>query len=178
MSGKDSIVDLKTLDLTHIVADQQAIRRYNSQRFEMEQLTAIVYEDVPRRVCVGYHDIAADVFWARGHMPGLPLMPGVLLCEAGAQLCSFFSGKHDLLGTPLLGFGGLDEVRFRDPVFPGSRLVIACEIEKVRRGAMLICRFQAFIAENLVCEGRIRGVPLSRERLAAAARPAPGSATE
>ena len=170
--GKETIVDLATLDLTQIVADRETIRRYNAQRFEMEQLTAIVLEDLERKVCVGYLDLPVDAFWARGHMPGMPLMPGVLMCEAAAQLCSYFSGKHDLLGTPLLGFGGLDEVRFRDPVFPGQRLVIACEIEKVRRGGMLVCHFQAFVNANLVCEGRIRGVPLPTERLADAARAA------
>ena len=55
----------------------------------MEQLTAIVFDDVERGICVGYKDISPDEFWVRGHMPGMPLMPGVIMCEAAAQLCSY-----------------------------------------------------------------------------------------
>ena len=60
----------------------------------------------------------------------------------------------------VVGFGGLDEVRFRDPVFPGQRLIIAIQLLKVRRGAMIVCRFQGFVNQNLVVEGKIRGIPL------------------
>lgn len=173
MAGKELILDFSDYDLSKVVADLNEIRSFNQQRFEMEQLTAIVFEDLTRKICVGYKDIEKDVFWARGHMPGMPLMPGVLMCEAAAQLCSYFSAKYDLLGTKLLGFGGLDEIRFRDPVFPGQRLVIVCVMEKVRRGAMIISRFQCLVDQNLVCEGLIRGVPLPVERLAEAAKKSP-----
>ena len=159
------LIDFSEYDLNRVVADLSEIRRYNMQRFEMEQLTAIVFDDLDRKLCVGYHDLAPDAFWVRGHMPGLPLMPGILLCESAAQLCSYFACKHDLLGSPLLGFGGLDEVRFRDPVFPGQRLVVVSKLEKVRRNAMILSRFQIFVEQNLVCEGVIRGVPLPVDRL-------------
>lgn len=173
MAAKERLLDFAEYDLNRIVADLTEIRRWIPQRFEMEQLTAIVFEDVPRLLCVGYHDLTAEAFWIRGHMPGLPLMPGVLMCEAAAQLCSYFCGKHDLLGTRMLGFGGLDEVRFRDPVYPGDRLVVVSKLEKLRRGAMVISRFECFVNQNLVCEGLIRGVPLPEDRLAEAAKNRP-----
>ena len=93
----------------------------------MEQLTAIVFDDVERGICVGYKDVSPHEFWVRGHMPGMPLMPGVIMCEAAAQLCSYHVQKHNLLGAEMVGFGGLDDVRFRGTVVPGDRLVIACE---------------------------------------------------
>ena len=62
--------------------------------FEMEQLTAIVFDDVERGICVGYKDIGPDEFWVRGHMPGMPLMPGVIMCESAAQLCGYFVQRH------------------------------------------------------------------------------------
>ncbi len=49
-------------------------------------------------------------------------MPGVVMLEAAAQMCSYFAHKYDLLGTSMVGFGGLEDVRFRDPVIPGDRL--------------------------------------------------------
>jgi 3-hydroxyacyl-[acyl-carrier-protein] dehydratase len=100
-------------------------------------------------------------------MPGMPLLPGVLMCEAAAQMCSYFTIKYDLLGTKMIGFGGMDEVRFRDPVRPGDRLVIVSEMLKLRRGAMVVSRFQGFVRQSLVCEGLIKGVPLPAERLSA-----------
>ncbi len=167
LAAKDLIVEFADYDLDRVIATQADIGRYNPQRFEMEQLDAVVFEDTVDHRCVGYKDITPNEFWVRGHMPGYPLMPGVMMCEAAAQLISYFSQKHDLLGTPVMGFGGLDEVRFRDPVLPGDRLVLAIRIEKIRRGAMVVCRFQGFVRETLVVEGGIKGVPLAMELPAA-----------
>ena len=51
-------------------------------------------------------------------------MPGVLMCEAAAQLCSFFCGHIRLVKTGFVGFGGMEDVRFRGQVRPGRRLVL------------------------------------------------------
>jgi 3-hydroxyacyl-[acyl-carrier-protein] dehydratase len=166
--AKEPILDLSLVDFDHLVADIEEIRRYNPQRFEFEQLTAIVHQDLVNHICVGYKDVRADEFWARGHMPGMPLMPGVLMCEAAAQICSYFSQKHDLLGARMVGFGGMEQVRFRDPVFPGSRLVIVSQMTKVRRGAMIVSDFQEFVGDRMVCEGKIKGIPLPVDQLGAA----------
>ena len=90
MAKKQLILDFSEYDLNHVVADIEEIRRYNPQRYEMEQLTAICFEDTERAICVGYKDLGPDEFWARGHMPGMPLMPGVIMCEAAAQLASYY----------------------------------------------------------------------------------------
>lgn len=167
MSGRDLIVDPAKIDYTQVVADLEAIRRYNRQRDAMEQLTAIVYDDPEMNLCVGYRDTSAEDFWVAGHMPDMPLLPGVLMCEAAAQLCSFHTCRHDLLGCEVVGFGGLDKVRFRDTVLPGDRLTIVSQITKLRRGRMIVSRFQEFVETRLVCEGEIRAVPLPVEELKA-----------
>lgn len=166
MAEKDLIIDLSQIDLDHVIADIDEIRRHNPQRFEMEQLTAIVHEDLEHKQCVGYKDITDDEFWCRGHMPGMPLMPGVVMLEAAAQMCSFFVHKYNLLGDVVVGFGGLEEVRFRDPVFPGDRLFLLCEMTKLRIGRMIVCRFQGVVRGNVVVEGILKGVPIPTEALA------------
>lgn len=153
-------MDLATLDLDNVVADQEAIRHYNPQRFEMEQINAVVLEDTENAVCVGYKDVRDDEFWVAGHMPGMPLMPGVLICEAAAQLASYFTLKYDLLGAELVGLGGIEDVRVRGRVVPGDRLVIVLQQMRVRRGAMIVCRFEGFVDGSLVVEGKIIGVRL------------------
>ena len=165
MAGKDLILDPSEYDLEHVIADAQEIRKHNPQRFEMEQLTAIVFDDLERGICVGYKDVSNDEFWIRGHMPGMPLMPGVILCEAAAQLCSFHVQRHNLMQTEMMGFGGLDKVRFRGTVHPGDRIVIAAQRLQVRPGAMIRSRFQCFVRDNPVCEGEIRGIPIPVDAL-------------
>ncbi len=107
MAGKELILDFSEYDVDHVIADQEEIRRYNLQRYEMEQLTAIIYEDTKRHISVGYKNVTDQEFWVRGHMPGMPLMPGVIMCEAAAQLTSYYATRHDLMGLCTMGFGGL-----------------------------------------------------------------------
>ena len=166
MAPRDYIIHPSEDDLDTVIADIHEIRRWNRQRFEMEQLTAIVHEDQSRGLCVGYKDVTPDEFWVRGHFPGVPLMPGVLMCEAAAQLSSYYTQRRNLLDAEVVGFGGLEEVRFREPVRPGDRLVIAVERVRVRPKAMIVCRFQGLVRESIVVDGVIKGVPLPIELLA------------
>ena len=155
---KPLIVDFSEFDLNRVVSDIEVIRRYNPQRFEMEQLSAIVFEDSTRGICVGYKDLRPDEFWTRGHMPGMPLMPGVIMCEAAAQLSSYYTLKNKLM-EGVIGFGGMEDIRFRGVVRPGDRFVIVCRLLKAKR-LMITCEFQCFVDQNLVCEGLIKGIPL------------------
>jgi 3-hydroxyacyl-[acyl-carrier-protein] dehydratase len=165
VAGKELLFDISTIDFDTLTADIEAIRKCNPQRFEMEQLTAIVHEDTDAGVCVGYKDVTTDEFWVRGHMPNMPLMPGVVMLECAAQLCSYFVQRHDLLGAAMVGFGGLEDVRFRDPVVPGDRLIFICKLLKCRRGRMIISRFEGVVGENIVVEGKIKGIPIPVEAL-------------
>lgn len=159
MVRKPLILDHSEYDLNNVIADIEEIRKFNPQRHEMEQLTAIVYEDQDRGVCVGYKDLAEDEFWVRGHMPGTPLMPGVIMCEAAAQLSAYFARKHRVLDGELVGFGGLEDVRFRGIVRPGDRFVIMAK-KLSSRSNMIKCDFQGFVNEELVVTGQIKGIVL------------------
>ena len=168
MPRREQIIDLATIDLGRVVADVDEIRRHNPQRHQMEQLTAIVYCDPENHVCVGYKDVTRDEFWVTGHMPGRPLMPGVIMCEAAAQLCGYYAQRNRLMAEGhIVGFGGMDRVRFRDPVIPGDRLVIAAKLLKLRAGRMVNWLFQGFVRQALVVEGEIWGVALPIESVPA-----------
>ena len=160
MPANDFIVDPAELDLTRIVADIDEIRRWIPQRDAMEQLTAIVLDDLERHICVGYRDLTENEFWVSGHMPGFPLMPGVLMCEAAAQLCSYFCYVIRLIEDGFIGFGGMEDVRFRGQVRSGDRLLIVAQAQRVHR-RQTIFETQGFVETNMVFHGRIIGVPLS-----------------
>jgi 3-hydroxyacyl-[acyl-carrier-protein] dehydratase len=159
------LVDLSLIDFDRPVANLDQIRQVNPQRFEMEQLTAVVYIDEKEYSCVGYKDVSESEFWVRGHMPGLPLMPGVVMLESIAQLCSFVTQRYDLLGAEMVGFGGLENVRFRDVVLPGDRLIVMCKLEKVRRGGIIVCKFQGIVKDRIVVEGTLKGIPIPVQAL-------------
>ena len=176
MPKKPLIIDFCEFDLNHVVSTIDEIRRYNPQRFEMEQLTAIVFEDPARSICVGYKDLKPDEFWARGHMPGMPLMPGVIMWEAAAQLSSYYAVKNKLMDG-MMGFGGMEDIRFRGLVRPGDRFVIVTRLLKARR-TIITCEFQSFVDQNLVCEGLIKGIPLPLNQLTAGQPGGPMSGDE
>src|SRR5690606_8963219 len=142
------------------LADLEAIRKLNPQRHEMEQLTAVLYEDTDQQCCAAYVQTSMDSFSVRGHMPGLPLMPGMLMIESAAQVASFFTQRHDLLGAEMVGFGGVDNVRFRGVVLPGDRLVVMVRLLKARRNRMIVAHFQGVVGRQLVCEGELKGIPI------------------
>lgn len=160
MASKQLIFDLSQIDMNHVIADTEEIRKYNPQRYEMEQLTAIVYLSDDPCVGIGYKDTSVNDFWVRGHMPGMPIMPGIVMLEAAAQLSSFITQRFDLLGVDMVGFGGLEDVRFRDPVLPGDRLILICALQKVRPKRIIVCRFQGVVNDAIVVEGIIKGIPI------------------
>ncbi len=155
-----AIVDPTTVDTSHILYDLEGIRQGNPQRFEMEQLTAVVHLDRDQHLIVGFKDVRPDEFWVRGHMPDYPLMPGVLMCESAAQLCSFYCYTIQILENGFIGFGGMEDVRFRGQVRPGDRLVVMAKASRVHR-RQTIFDTQGFVGSNMVFHGKIIGVPLS-----------------
>ena len=167
-----ALVDPTTIDTSRVLIDREGIRLGNPQRFEMEQLTAIISCDPERHLIIGYKDVGFDEFWIRGHMPDYALMPGVLICEAAAQLSSFYCHFINLMEGGFLGFGGMEDVRFRGQVRPGDRLVLVSQSKKVNR-RQTIFETQGFVGSNMVYHGRIIGVPLAgREVKADEVKPA------
>lgn len=125
------LFDYESLDLNQVEFDRAAIGEVNPQSYEMSQLDAIVWHDLDRMLVLGYKDLTDGEFWIRGHIPGRPIMPGVIMVESAAQLCSFFMKRiYGLEG--FIGFSGIDETKFRETVVPGDRLWLLGYIHKVR----------------------------------------------
>ena len=151
--------DLDRIDFTKIEADREAIRAYNPQRFIMEHIDAVLFSDPVNQIIVGYKDVRSDEFWVPGHMPNYPILPGVLICEASAQLCSYYVMKGHLIPGDFIGFGGMENVRFRAPVYPGHRLVLVGKNLKISN-RMTLFNVQGFVDQKMVFHGDILGMPL------------------
>ncbi len=150
------IIDASQLDLNNPQISIEEIRASNPQRYEMEQLTAILKFDEEQSIIVGLKDVHEDEFWVRGHIPGNPLLPGVLMCECAAQLCSYYFTR--VTGTDkFVGFGGMDKVKFRATVVPGDRLIMIARCIDLRQ-RMALFEVQGVVDGKLVFEGRIIGM--------------------
>jgi len=152
------LIDLATIDLNHVLFDQEAIRAANPQRGDMEMLNAIVHAKPEEGQIIGYKDVRDDEFWVHGHIPGRPLFPGVLMIEAGAQLASFYTRKFLNLDG-FIGFGAVDNVKFRGQVVPGNRLYVVGK-KTWYRHRRVGCDIQGLVDGNLVFEAQVTGVQL------------------
>jgi 3-hydroxyacyl-[acyl-carrier-protein] dehydratase len=110
------LFDYIRLDLNKVEFDHSVISQVNPQAYEMSQLDAIVWHDLPQMLCLGYKDVTEKEFWCRGHIPGRPIMPGVIMVESAAQLCSFFMRRIYGL-KEFIGLQALVEP-FRETVVP------------------------------------------------------------
>lgn len=154
----ERIIDLSKIDLNNVAVDKEEIRKVNPQRFEMEHLDGIVHVDAEKGEVVGFKDVREDEFWIRGHIPGRPLLPGVLMIEAAAQLASYCT--HIMQDTDkFIGFGGVDAVKFRGTVVPPCRLILAGKAIEIR-SKRSVCRVQGFVDDNMVFEAKITGMPI------------------
>jgi 3-hydroxyacyl-[acyl-carrier-protein] dehydratase len=152
------LYDISNIDLTKVVFDQEAIRAANPQRGHMEHLNAIVYADGPAGRIIGYKDVRPDEFWVEGHIPGRPLLPGVLMIETGAQLASFYT-RVFVGWKGFIGFGGCEDVKFRSQVPPGKRMYIIGQ--KIwERHHRICCKVQGMVDGTICFEAGITGTEM------------------
>lgn len=143
-----------------VLRDQAAVHERIPQRHEMALLNGILHEDFEDRFVVGFHQSSESDFWVRGHVPGRPLMPGVVMVEAAAQLCAYATSYLlEMEEGRIFGFGGLEGTRFRGQVLPGDKLILVSRVLKLRRRTARYAT-QAFVGDDLVYEGEILGVAI------------------
>ena len=154
-------IDLSQIDLyAEPVFDKEAVCKVNPQRYEMQQLDGILWYDKEKKLILGYKDITEDEFWIRGHIPGRPLMPGVIMVEAAAQLASFFM-KQIYEEPGFIGFAGIESAKFRSVVEPGQRLYLLGLVTKYRqkkRTSLVTTSVQGVVKGNLVFEAVVSGM--------------------
>jgi 3-hydroxyacyl-[acyl-carrier-protein] dehydratase len=151
------LFDLSRIDLNgKPIFDRQAILKANPQRFEMQHLDGILWYDKEKYLVLGYKDVTDKEFWVRGHIPGRPLMPGVIMIEAAAQLSSFFVKQiYGIKG--FIGFAGIESAKFRSVVEPGNRLYLLGHITKFKR-RKYTCAVQGVIDDVMVFECVVSGL--------------------
>jgi len=151
------LFDLSQIDLSaEPIFDKDAIARVNPQRYEMQQLDGVLWYDRQKHQILGYKDVTENEFWVRGHIPGRPLMPGVVMVEAAAQLASFYvKQSYDVTG--FIGFAGIESAKFRAVVEPGQRLLILGHLTKFKRRKFTFSA-QGVVEGTMVFEAVVSGM--------------------
>jgi 3-hydroxyacyl-[acyl-carrier-protein] dehydratase len=155
-----ALIDLTSLDLEARIAGREELRSLLAQRGTFEMLDGVIYRDPAEGVIVGYKDIRSDDWWAADHIPGRPLFPGALMIEAAAQLCSFdYKLRLTELSNAFVGFGGVNQTRFRGTVEPEGRIYFTGKSNRIR-SSMFSYFAQGEYNGKLVFETEIIGVIL------------------
>ena len=103
------IIDISTVDLGVDASAAFPIDALLPQSGHMRMLDRVCWMSEDGHSSVGYKDVRPDEFWCAGHIPGRPLFPGVMMIEAGAQLCSY-THKRTRQPAGFLGFVRCDDV--------------------------------------------------------------------
>lgn len=152
------LLDLASLDLSKTVLTKEAIYRGLPHRYEFQVLDGVCHLDHATNHVVAYADIRTDAWWVKGHVPGRPLLPGVLMLEMAAQTSAIAAKQSGV--EAFIGFGGVEHCKFRDSVTPPARLyLIGVGIDV--RPRRIISDTQGVVDGRLIFEARITGLTMS-----------------
>lgn len=113
-----------------------------------------ILEVEPGQRAVGIKNVTINEPFFQGHFPGQPVMPGVLILEALAQVAAVAIFSLPQYAGKIGFYAGIDGVRFRQQVIPGDQLRLEAVITKVK-GPVAKCQAKAFIGTKLVTEGEL-----------------------
>lgn len=103
---------------------------------------------------VGLKNVTINEPFFAGHFPGYPVMPGVLIAEALAQVAAVAMLKSEANKGKIGLLAGIDQFRFRDQVKPGDTLILEMEITRMK-GTIGKGRGVAKVGERVVAEGEL-----------------------
>ena len=136
-----------------MVLDKEGIKSIIPQR-EPFLMIDEVEEYIPGESATAYKNVSEDEYYFKGHFPGNPIMPGVLIVESLAQTGAVaILSMEENKGKNAL-FGGIDKIRFKKQVVPGDRLKLEVKIIK-RKGPIGIGEAIATVEGKVAAKGEL-----------------------
>ena len=136
-----------------MVLDKEGIKNIIPQRDPFLMIDE-VEEYIPGESAVAYKHVSEDEYYFKGHFPGNPIMPGVLIVESLAQTGAVaILSMEENKGKNAL-FGGIDKIRFKKQVIPGDVLKLEVKIIK-RKGPIGVGEAIATVDDKIVAKGEL-----------------------
>lgn len=136
-----------------VVFDINDIQSILPHRYPMLLVDRIL-ELEDSKYAVGLKNVSMNEAFFQGHFPQRAVMPGVLICEALAQVAGVLMMKDEKFRNKLPFFAGMDKVKFRKPVVPGDQLILRVEVLKLR-GTVGKVKGIAKVDDKVVAEGEL-----------------------
>jgi len=134
--------------------DSAEIQAILPHRYPFLLVDRIEELEIGKRV-IGIKNVTVNEPYFQGHFPGRPIMPGVLIIEAMAQVGGVLAFKSaNPSGAKLVYFMGIDKAKFRKPVVPGDRLRFVVDVLRARHPYWKM-RGKAYVEDSLVCEAEL-----------------------
>lgn len=150
------LIDLDRIDLDQVLLTQEQIYDRLPHRYEFMLLGGVCYVDIDKEEIVAFRDIRPEDWWFRGHIPGRPVVPGVLLLEMAGQLAAVLASLLGA-GDEFIGFGSVTRGRFRGAVVAPSRLYLLVANADIR-ARRITCDAQGAVDGKLVFDAKITGI--------------------
>ncbi|ORJ59053.1 3-hydroxyacyl-ACP dehydratase FabZ [Geothermobacter hydrogeniphilus] len=145
-----------------MVLDYKKIMAMLPHRYPFLLVDRILSVEPGKRI-VGLKNVTINEPFFQGHFPGHPIMPGVLIIEAMAQVGGVYAVVSDEVGEDKVTyFVGIDKAKFRRPVVPGDSLRLELEMVGVRRGIYTFAG-KALVDGKVVAEAELKATFVDRE---------------
>lgn len=146
---------------TGVVFDINAIHRILPHRHPFLLVDKIIELDVGKRI-IGVKNVTNNESFFQGHFPGHPIMPGVLIVEAMAQVGGILLlNEVENPESKLVYFVGINNAKFKNPVFPGDQILFELKL-LTRRLGIYKMHGQAFVDGKLACEAEMTAMIVDR----------------
>jgi 3-hydroxyacyl-[acyl-carrier-protein] dehydratase len=147
-------IEESTQTNNQIVFNIEQIQKLLPHRYPFALVDRII-EYVPGEKAVGIKNVTYNEPYFPGHIPSHPLMPGVLMVEAMAQVGGIVLSQMPGLEGKFFAFAGIDGVRFRRQVIPGDRLILTVELLSLKRNRVAKMQGNGTVDGELAVRGEM-----------------------
>jgi 3-hydroxyacyl-[acyl-carrier-protein] dehydratase len=149
----DSVIETSDTQLK-TTFNIQEIHQLLPHRYPFALVDRII-DYVPGEKAVGIKNVTFNEPFFPGHIPNFPLMPGVLMVEAMAQVGGIVLVQLPGMKGKFFAFAGIDKVRFRRPVTPGDRLIMTVELLSLKQNRIAKMQGRGEVDGELAVKGEM-----------------------